>query len=888
MAKFYERLQSAQKETVDINSAYRDEIVDKLKKEFAFGNEFSNEVRFGDTDGIIPASYIRDGAKLPFFILLECKVDSFRNQTDSSSMMSKEMGSVLLQCVRYLQLEREAGNMLPLVIICGSKYDCFVLPTSAVEKYMSKNWSCSASLVADTYRDDLLEIRADSDLIGSILVHDITYNFDMKEIVSAMLRLAKESKLQFEVSEQNISKVFDYFTMHVLKPITEKDVNASGFGYNVDAGLTTVARFQKDLFMELVINNDDCYMHPKKDDVAIFGQYGERKVNKAAFLSLVNTYTFNYTVDEKRLFTSICDRLIEDADRRNRGDFYTPTVWVDEAHKLMEKNLGDSWKEDYVVWDCCCGTKNLTRDYKFGELYCSTLDQGDIDISKKYNPESVAFQYDFLNDDVEMFDELLKKVKDGYVLSENDFVGSALYRKAPGLIRSLLSGKPLAFLINPPYGTANNIKTKSSGENARVGTSKNNLNNLMIESNIGLCSQQLYAQFLFRIILLKELFNLSDCCLGLFSKSAIISSQSFKGFRGIFKNKFGYKCGMLFQASQFADCSGAWGVLFSIWDNKAKEIKDILVHIKENDVGAVKTITEKILWNMDTMVSCSDWVKEPVKKLKTFDAPQLSSALVCKSKGRGKLCKDSLGYYVNVGNSVYKNATDVFIVNSCASTANGCSILPENIDRVVSNYAARKLITGKYADWVNDKDEYMVPNTEHPLYNQWEKDCVVYSLFNTASNQSSLRNIDYNGKYWDIYNEFFYLTREQVKNRVANPMDRDNINSAIEEDLRLHGEKDRFVALKLEEIYDDLSPDARAVLDYARELTLEMYNKKYRDAFNADHPEYHINTWDAGWYQVKGMLKEYKPDELKKFDALYKSFSDRLRPLVYELGFLKK
>ena len=36
------------------------------------------------------------------------------------------------------------------------------------------------------------------------------------------------------------------------------------------------------------------------------------------------------------------------------------------------------------------------------------------------------------------------------------------------------------------------------------------------------------------------------------------------------------------------------------------------------------------------------------------------------------------------------------------------------------------------------------------------------------------------------------------------------------------------------------------------------------------------------------MLKEYKPDELKKFDSLYKSFSDRMRPLVYELGFLKK
>jgi crossover junction endodeoxyribonuclease RuvC len=39
---------------------------------------------------------------------------------------------------------------------------------------------------------------------------------------------------------------------------------------------------------------------------------------------------------------------------------------------------------------------------------------------------------------------------------------------------------------------------------------------------------------------------------------------------------------------------------------------------------------------------------------------------------------------------------------------------------------------------------------------------------------------------------------------------------------------------------------------------------------------------------VNELIEEYKPDELKKFDALYKSFSDRMRPLVYELGFLKQ
>lgn len=56
----------------------------------------------------------------------------------------------------------------------------------------------------------------------------------------------------------------------------------------------------------------------------------------------------------------------------------------------------------------------------------------------------------------------------------------------------------------------------------------------------------------------------------------------------------------------------------------------------------------------------------------------------------------------------------------------------------------------------------MVPNTEHPDYAQWQSDCIVYSLFNSKSQQSSLRSVYYNGKDWDIYNEFFWLSRNRM------------------------------------------------------------------------------------------------------------------------------
>ena len=58
--------------------------------------------------------------------------------------------------------------------------------------------------------------------------------------------------------------------------------------------------------------------------------------------------------------------------------------------------------------------------------------------------------------------------------------------------------------------------------------------------------------------------------------------------------------------------------------------------------------------------------------------------------------------------------------------------------------------------------------------------------------------------------------------------------------------------------------------------------------FNNEHPEYQVNNWDCGYYQLKPMWKKYKEKEFKEFRELYLTFRDELKPLVYELGFLKE
>ena len=98
---------------------------------------------------------------------------------------------------------------------------------------------------------------------------------------------------------------------------------------------------------------------------------------------------------------------------------------------------------------------------------------------------------------------------------------------------------------------------------------------------------------------------------------------------------------------------------------------------------------------------------------------------------------------------------------------------------------------------------------------------------------------------------------------------------------------DRYVHKLLfgeERIYDKLSPDAKLVLDKATELVEKSMELRQVMA----NEENHLNSWDAGYAQLKLVWKEYFQEDFKEFRQLYKNLEDRMRPLVYELGFLKK
>jgi len=113
------------------------------------------------------------------------------------------------------------------------------------------------------------------------------------------------------------------------------------------------------------------------------------------------------------------------------------------------------------------------------------------------------------------------------------------------------------------------------------------------------------------------------------------------------------------------------------------------------------------LYSTDKTTAASAWIRKEVKGKKTFDAPQLSSGCKVKQNGRGMIIENALGYVQYNANNVYFNDTNVSMFSGAFSGANGLSVIPKNFMKVVSLFAARRLIK---RNWLNDKDEYLPPS----------------------------------------------------------------------------------------------------------------------------------------------------------------------------------
>lgn len=293
---------------------------------------------------------------------------------------------------------------------------------------------------------------------------------------------------------------------------------------------------------------------------------------------------------------------------------------------------------------------------------------------------------------------------------------------------------------------------------------------------------------------------------------------------------------------------------------------DLMVRT-DDGLGVVK-IGEHTYYNLDGKVKMSEWMRGKLPK--TYITVGTTDGIkIVKDAGlRGSICDGSLGYLLVHLNSVVLNAQEVALFSAPYRTANGFNLLPENFDRAVSGFAARRLVVDNV--W-NHQDCYMAPDTEHPKYAEWQKDCYIFSMFESKSNQTSIKG-EVDGEAYDFVNNFYPFTKKETYEILG--IDWKQNSKEETRFIRSSGKLDNLTA-EGQKVLDDfkacLSASAKARPEYAKA-----------------HPELQVQRWDCGWRQLKGLFAEACPDEFATLKADFKALKDKMLPLVYELGFLKK
>ena len=510
--------------------------------------------------------------------------------------------NILIQCLYYIKKYEKSGQKLPSTIFVGDTDECFAIHTNSIVKYLGHNvdWLIAPS---DAHRRNPEMIKAMVDDVDILpFVFDVDENFKIQDVIDKLWDFTDNVVRKIRITKDNIVNIYDYYDENVLKENT----------------LTTNEK--ANLFIQLVINPNENFIHPKKS-VVVTKSYGELNINRNQFTSFFSHFEGDvYSPKEKENLTALVDRLVEEETRRKKGEFFTPTAFVDLAHDYISNTFGSDWKEKFVVWDNSCGTMNLTRDYKFNELYCSTLEQSDIDTANQmgYNPEATKFQYDFLNGDFDVLPE--------------------------GLKTAINSGKEILFLINPPYATA---RTDKNDSNSKLGVAKNKTNSEMLNLNFGEATKNLYTQFLYKILTYNTNNNIK---VGMFSPNLFLTSKSFKNFNTFVKNKININGGFLMDARNF-DGTSMWPISFTMFSNTNPNSNKFDMLDQNIETFSIENFGVKELDMIDQERAC-DWIK--LKGINKIVVPNLSSTLKIKNtnkKGIGDmLCVlfVALGYWLSV------------------------------------------------------------------------------------------------------------------------------------------------------------------------------------------------------------------------------------------------
>lgn len=744
--------------------------------------------------------------------------------------------AMFTQLLHYVQVALNNGETIPPFLAVIDTEKAALMKTSDVLPFLAKKtvkWGKSAS----QYTQEALE-----EISAHIGTHFVSFKISTHEeefVGTVKVAIKSGDIIRTPITPDNLKQVFDKWVNMVgreIKGVKEEDY-----------ALLFFADIMHDGTVSTHDNLPGALLH--KDGAPVFALGGTfyELSSKEGYRQFWAIYHKPPKLEYRNYLLERRDSLIPLDERSFKGAYYTPLTVVDKAYDSLATTLGADWQKDYIVWDMCCGVGNLeVKHSNPRNIFMSTLDEEDVDVMRatKTCVAAERFQYDYLNDDV----------------SDEGKIDYELTNKVPQrLRRAIAENKKILVLINPPYAEATNFGNIATGINAenKGGVAKTKFGLLGMDG-FGKASNELFTQFIARIAL-----EIPNATIAMFSTLKYVNAPNFEKFREKWNGKF--VGGFVVHNKIFEGLTGKFPIGFLIWKTgnlnpHQMPISEISVEVYDKNV---KPIGEKKFYNLPNSTFLNVWIDRP-KANKTPAIPLKNAISPSVTLPRVKTWSDNAVAYIYCGvNDLQHAEQQTVIYSSVYGGGNGFYLNKDNLAKTAVVFSVRRLIK---PTWLNDRDQFLQPLNEpsEEFYN----DCLVWMLFNRCNRTASADNLEWDNKKWSIVNHFIPYTESEV----GSP-------ERFESDFMV-----RYMEGKV------FSVEAQQVLDAGRDLWRKYFD--HNDSYGV-REEFKLNRADVSWYQVRKALSARSLDtdlpliSFDSFEKTYKGLTDKLAPLVYELGFLK-
>ena len=760
-------------------------------------------------------------------------------QTDVIWFEAKHTGkestyAMFTQLLHYVQVAMDKGESVPPFLAVIDTEKAAIMKSADVLPFLAKKtikWGKSASKFTP---EALVEV---STHIGTHFVSFRIATHEDEFISTVKTAIKSGDIIRTAITPDNLKQVFDKWVKMI-----GREINGVG---EEDYALLFFADIMHDGTLSTHANLPAELLHKNGAPVFSLGGHNYELGNKEGYLQFWAIYHKPPKAEYRDYLLERRDSLIPTDERSFKGAYYTPLAVVDKAYYKLTETLGKNWQKEYIVWDMCCGVGNLeVKHSNHRNIYMSTLDKADVDVMKatKTCVAATRFQYDYLNDDI---------TNDGKI----DYT---LTNKVPESLRKAIAdGKKILILINPPYAESGSGIGK--GDMNKKEVEKTQINTLMKANEFGYASKELFVQFLVRIA-----NEIPNATLAMFSKLKYVNAPNFEKFRENWSAK--YLSGFVVHSKVFDGLKGDFPIGFLIWKtNQLAKKKEAIIEITTEVLDKkAQPIGEKKFFNLPNKNFLNAWMKK--SKTNNELALPLSNAITISKNPRIKMSCDNMKGFLFAGNNDFQNAsTGTLITSSIYTGRNGGGVYlnDKNLWQAAIVFSVRRLIK---PTWLNDRDQFLQPT--EPLSEEFKNDCLIWMLFNGSNLSASANDLEWNDKQWSIVNHFIPFTEQEV-----------NAPERFESDFMVQYLKGK-----------KLSPEAKAVMDEGKTLWQAYFSQT---DVRTVRDEFKLNRSDVGWYQVRKALEARNKDgmniavDFSKFKSAYEALSDKLRPMVYELGFLR-